>query len=352
VKRSDRRRVLALHALLLAVVSAGCGDDTTAQQPNATGTSPDTLTMRAVRLHEFGGPDVLRVERVPRPSAGEGEILVQVHAAAINPVDTGVRAGHAQGIADARLPYIPGYDLSGVVVEVGPGVERFSPGDEVYAMRHLRRGGAYAEYTVVRDEEAALKPRTASHAEAASLPLVSLTVWQAFFDEAELQPGETVLIHAGAGGVGSIAIQIAKWHGARVIATASAENHPFIRELGADVVVDYRSQRFEDFARGVDVVLDPIGGETQSRSLAILRDGGRLVSIVGLIPEARSPAREVVARSILVRPDAAQLARIGELIDEGILMPIVSHVFPLESVAEAHEQSETGRTRGKIVLQL
>jgi NADPH:quinone reductase-like Zn-dependent oxidoreductase len=309
-------------------------------------------SMRAAAIHAFGGPEVLRIEQTPRPAAGPGELLVRVHAAGVNPVDTQTRRGVARGLSGERFPYITGFDVAGEVVQVGPEVTRFRAGDRIFAHLDLRRGGGYAEYAIVKEEEAAPLPQRTTYVEAASVPLVALTAWQAFFDTAELQPGETVLIHAGAGGVGSIAIQIAKWHGARVIATASAENHPFLRELGADVVVDYRSQRFEDFARGVDVVLDPIGGETQSRSLAILRDGGRLVSIVGLIPEARSPAREVVARSILVRPDAAQLARIGQLIDEGILMPIVSHVFPLESVAEAHEQSETGRTRGKIVLQL
>jgi NADPH:quinone reductase-like Zn-dependent oxidoreductase len=340
---------------MLALLSA-CGADTGEQpgaaEPAATAATTDAPMMQAVRIHEFGGPDVLRLEEAPRPRPGPGEILVQVHAAAINPVDTGVRAGESQGIANARLPYIPGYDLSGVVVEVGAGVTRFAPGDEVFAMLHLRRGGAYAEYAVVRDAEAAARPVRVTHTEAAALPLVALTVWQAFFDEADLQPGETVLIHAGAGGVGSVAIQIAKWRGARVIATASERNHEFLRSLGADVVIDYTTQRFEDVARDVDVVLDPIGGETQVRSLATLRDGGRLVGLLGLTQAARSTGRGIQATAILVDPDSAQLRQIAALVDAGHLRPIVSHRLPLRDAADAHRQSETRRTRGKIVLEV
>jgi NADPH:quinone reductase-like Zn-dependent oxidoreductase len=309
-------------------------------------------TMAAVMIREFGGPDVLRVEEVIRPAPGSGEILVRVHAAAINPVDTQARAFGDRSVAQVRLPYIPGFDLSGVVVEVGEGVTRFVPGDEVYAMLHLRRGGAYAEYAIVLDTEAAPKPVRASHTEAGSLPLVALTAWQALFDTADLQPGETALIHAGAGGVGSVAIQLAKWRGARVITTASQRNHEFLRSLGADIVIDYTTQRFEDVARDVDVVLDAVGGETQIRSLETLRDGGRLVGLLGLTRAALNPGRGIQATAILVDPDSAQLARIATLVDDGRLRPIVSHRLPLDQAPEAHRQSETGRTRGKIVLEV
>lgn len=308
--------------------------------------------MSAVRIHAFGGPDVLEVERVPRPAPGPGELLVRVGAAAINPVDTGVRAGSSQELADARLPYVPGYDLSGVVVETGPGVKRFAPHDEIFAMLDLRRGGAYAEYALVKESEAAIKPARLSHAEAASLPLVALTAWQALVETADLQAGQVVLIHAGAGGVGSIAIQLAKLRGAKVITTASGRNHDFVRSLGADVAVDYREQRFEEVARDVDVVLDTIGGETQTRSLDTLREGGILVGLTGLTPGARTSARAVRATAILVRPDAEQLARIAGLVDSGELRPVVSLLLPLEQAAEAHRQSETRRTRGKIVLDI
>jgi len=308
--------------------------------------------MRAIVLREFGGPDVLRVEEVERPAPGPGELLVRVHAAAVNPVDAGIRAGRAAGLVGARVPYTPGFDISGVVAAVAPDVTGFGPGDEVFAMLDLRRGGGYAEYAIVKASEVAHKPARATHVEAAALPLVALTGWQALFETAALKPGETVLIHAGAGGVGSTAVQLARWKGARIIATASAPNHPFLRELGADVVIDYTTQRFEDVADSVDVVLDPVGGDTQVRSLAILRDGGRLVALAGLTPQARSAGRSPRIRTILVRPDSAQLRQIADLVDAGLLRPVVTHTFPLERAPGAHVQSETRHTRGKIVLRV
>lgn len=346
------RNSLWYCSFLLATLSTACAAEPIEQRAETPDTTRAAATMSAVRISEFGGPDVLRVEQVPRPAAGRDELLVRVHAAAVNPLDTQVRAGSAQSIAGARLPYIPGYDVSGVVAEVGEEVTRFAPGDEVFAMLDLRRGGAYAEYTLVKETEVAAKPASASHAEAASLPLVALAAWQVLFETADLQPGETVLIHAGAGGVGSVAIQLAKWRGANVIATASARNHDFLRSLGADVVIDYTTQRFEDVARDVDVVLDPIGGDTQLRSLGTLRDGGILIGLVGLMPGARSPGRNLRTTSILVRPDSAQLGQIAALVDAGDLQPIVSHLLALEQAPEAHRQSETARTRGKIVLEV
>jgi NADPH:quinone reductase-like Zn-dependent oxidoreductase len=308
--------------------------------------------MSVLRMHQFGGPEVLTLERAPRPTPGTGELLVRVHAASVNPVDTGIRETGIPGLADASLPYVPGFDLSGVVTEVGAGVTRFAPGDEIYAMLDLRRGGAYAEFAVVKEGEAAAKPARLSHSEAASLPLVALTAWQALFDIADLQSGQTVLIHGGAGGVGSIAIQLAKWRGAKVITTASGHNHDFVRALGADVAIDYRTQRFEDIATDVDVVLDSIGGETQLRSLATLREGGILVGLLGLTQAAQAPTRDVRASAMLVRPHAGQLAQIAALVDASALQAVVSHRFPWTAVADAHRQSETGRTRGKIVLEI
>lgn len=302
--------------------------------------------MRAVQIASFGGPDVLRIATVARPVAGRGELLVRVHAASVNPVDTYTRAGETAGITGAKLPYIPGFDISGVVESVGEGVISFGKGDAVMAMLDLRRGGGYAEYVIVRETEAALKPKQWTHAEAAAIPLTSLTAWQALFDTGDLKRRQTVLIHAGAGGVGSMAIQLAKWKGAKVIATASAANHDYLRQLGADVVIDYRSEKFEEIAKDVDVVLDPVGGETQTRSIGVLKEGGRLVSIVGLGAAARR-ATNIKAHAILVRPDGNQLARIAV-----IVKPVVTHTFTLDQVKEAHVQSETGRTRGKIVLSL
>ena len=308
--------------------------------------------MQAIQIQEFGDPQVLQVKEISIPAPGPGELLLRVHAAAVNPVDTSIRAGRADGLSGAELPYVPGFDASGVVAAIGSEIDSFQVGDEVFAMLNLRRGGAYAEYAIVLEEEAAPKPPRISHAEAAAIPLVALTAWQALFDVAKLQKDQTILIHAGAGGVGSIAVQLAKWRGARIIATASDYNHNFLRELGVDVPVDYRTQNFEDFARDVDVVLDPIGGDTQVRSLQTLREDGILVSIVGLTSEGRNPSRNVRATSILVQPNADQLFQIGELIQNGTINPIVSYRFPLEQAPLAHEQSQTRRTRGKIVIEV
>ena len=308
--------------------------------------------MQVIQLQEFGGPEVLQIRDIPRPDPGTGELLVRVRAAGVNPVDTGIRSGRAGGLSGAVLPYVPGFDVSGVVTAIGPGVSNFAVGDDVFAMLSLRRGGAYAEYAIVKQDEAAPKPPGVTHAEAASIPLVALTAWQTLFEIANLQAGQTVLIHAGAGGVGSIAIQLAKWRGATVIATASDYNQDFLRELGVDIPVDYRTERFEDFAVDVDVVLDSIGGETQVRSMAVLKEGGILVSIVGLTREGRNPQRNIRVTSTLVQPSSEQLDRIGELIDAGDVRPIVTYRFPLARAAAAHEQSETRRTRGKIVLEI
>jgi len=317
-----------------------------------SGYAQNSANMRAIQIQEFGGPEVLRVQEVSIPVPGPGELLVRVHAAAVNPVDTSIRAGRAGGLSGASLPYVPGFDVSGTVTAIGSGVDVFEVDDEVFAMVNLRRGGTYAEYVIILENEAALKPARVSHAEAAAIPLVALTAWQALFEVAKLQPGQTILIHAGAGGVGSIAVQLAKWRGARIIATASDYNHDFLRGLGVDVPVDYRTQNFENFASDVDVVLDPIGGDTQVRSLQILKEGGILVSIVGLTSEGRNPSRNVRATSILVQPNSGQLSEIGGLIQNGIINPIVSYRFPLEQAPLAHEQSQTRRTRGKIVIEV
>jgi len=317
-----------------------------------SGYAQNTANMRAIQIQEFGDPEVLRVQEVSIPVPGPGELLVRVHAAAVNPVDTSIRAGRAGGLSGASLPYVPGFDVSGTVTAIGSGVDVFEVDDEVFAMVNLRRGGTYAEYVIILENEAALKPARVSHAEAAAIPLVALTAWQALFEVAKLQPGQTILIHAGAGGVGSIAVQLAKWRGARIIATASDYNHDFLRGLGVDVPVDYRTQNFENFASDVDVVLDPIGGDTQVRSLQTLKEGGILVSIVGLTSEGRNPSRNVRATSILVQPNSGQLSEIGGLIQNGIINPIVSYRFPLEQAPLAHEQSQTRRTRWKIVIEI
>ena len=307
--------------------------------------------MLAVRIHEFGGRDVLRVEQAPRPNPGTGEMLVRVHAAGVNPVDWKVRQSGGR-MLNVKLPFTLGYDVSGVVEEMGEGVSHFKVGDEVFAYLSLSRGGGYAEYAIVEFDEAAPKPKNVSHVEAAGVPLAALTAWQALFDTADLKEGQTALIHAGAGGVGVFAVQLAKWKGARVIATASKNNHEFLKQLGADEVIDYRSQNFADVVKDVDVVLDSVGGQTTTDSFKVLKKGGMLVSIVGQPSRKLADEAGVRAGAILVKTNGRQLAQIAKLIEEGTVKPVIGHEFPLKDVAKAHEQSETGHTRGKIVLRV
>ncbi len=308
-------------------------------------------TMQAVRMHAFGGPEVLTLESVPTPIPGPGEVLVKVRAAAVNPVDWKIREGKFRD-PSLKLPMTLGFDVAGVVEAVGEGVERVRAGDRVYSYLSLKRGGGYAEYVAIDERDVALKPFTLDDVEAAGVPLAALTAWQALFDHADLKAGQTVLIHGAAGGVGTFAVQFAKAKGATVIGTASEKNHAYLRELGADRVIDYNSERFEEVVSDVDVVLDSIGGDTQARSFGVLKAGGVIVSIVGPVSPQKAAEFGVRAKSMLVQPSAAQLAEIGSLIDQGKVKSVVSHVMPLADVAQAHEQSQSGHTRGKIVLRV
>src|SRR6266576_1825153 len=237
-------------------------------------------TMKDIRIHKYGGPEVLQYEDAPRPKPQSGEVLVRVKAAGVNPIDWKVREGHMKDFWPHKFPLILGWDLSGVVEELGKGASRFTIGDEVYSVPDPTRNGAYADYIVVCESELALKPNSLHHVHAAAAPLAALTAWQSLFDTAQLQPGQRVLIHAGSGGVGHFAVQLAKWKGAYVIATASKKNQELLRELGADETIDYTRQRFEDVAHKIDIVLDPIGGDTQERSWQVLKKGGILLSVV------------------------------------------------------------------------
>ncbi len=309
-------------------------------------------TMQAVRFHSYGGPEVLVLEDVTRPRVNAGEALIRVHAAGVNPLDWKVRDGHAKAWLKHQLPLIPGWDVSGVVEEVAPDVTAFKAGDAVYGLLDFMRDGAYAEYVAAHTTNLAHKPNSIDHVRTAAVPLTSLTAWQSLFEVAGLQPGQTVLIHAASGGVGHFAVQFAKWKGARVIGTASAGNKNFLLELGIDEVIDYRTTRFEEAVKNIDVVLDTIGGDTQQRSWPVLKKGGILVATLGISsPEA---AREYGVRGegVMVRPDAAQLARIAALIDGGDLKPAVTEIMPLAEAAHAHELSQAGHVRGKIVLRV
>jgi NADPH:quinone reductase-like Zn-dependent oxidoreductase len=306
--------------------------------------------MKAIVYHSVGGPSVLKYEDAPRPSPREGELLVRVRAAGVNPVDAKVRSGDFG--PGGQLPTIPGYDLAGVVEESGPGATRFKKGDEVFAYLNLRRGGAYAQYALVKEEEVAAKPRKASFEEAAAVPLAALTAWQGLVEIAKLEPGQTVLIHGGSGGVGSFAVQIAKARGAKVIATASTRNQETLRDLGADQAIDYTTTKFEDLVKEVDVVLDTVAGETLARSYGVVKKGGMIVSILEPPKKEELSQRGIRGQVFLVRPNSEMLDEIGKLIEAGKIKPVVSEVLPLAEAAKAHQQIETGHTRGKIVLKV
>jgi NADPH:quinone reductase-like Zn-dependent oxidoreductase len=308
-------------------------------------------TMKAVQIHAYGGPEVLKYEDAPRPEPKPDEVLIRVHAAAINPVDWKTREGLLQKFMPYSFPLILGWDVAGIVEAIGSNVEGFTINDAVYAMSGLQAGG-YGEYIVVPTSAVAAKPRSLSYIEAASVPLVALTAWQALFDKANLTVGQRVLIHAAAGGVGSFAVQFAKVKGAVVIGTASTNKQAFVKALGADEVIDYRTTRFEEAVQNVDVVLDLVGGETQERSWQVLKPGGILVSTV-------SPPNAETAASYKVRSDyfsaqaiASQLQEIANLIDAGRVKTVVETVLPLQDVRHGHEMLQSGYVQGKIVLQV
>ncbi len=308
--------------------------------------------MKAIRIHNYGDGEALVYEDAPLPEPGPEDVRVRVHAAGVNPVDWKIREGYLSAMLPYPMPLTLGWDVSGVVEQVGANVSGVSIGDAVYSRPDIARNGAYAQYVVVRASEVAPKPGSLSHNEAAAVPLAALTAWQGLFDHAKLGKGERVLVHAGAGGVGSFAIQFAKWAGAHVIATASAANESLVRELGADEFVDYRSQRFEDVLENVDVVLDTIGGETQERSFSLLGDGARLFSVVGTPDADKLAAAGASGGMFMVQPSRDELGRIASLIDEGTVRVLIDSVFPLSEARAAHAKSQTGRARGKIVLEV
>ncbi|MGW6979812.1 NADP-dependent oxidoreductase [Streptomyces sp. NPDC054932] len=304
--------------------------------------------MRAVVVSQWGGPEVLTETELDRPEPGMGEVLVRVHAAGVNPVDWKTRA------SGALIPWGPvpqvGWDVSGTVEAVGAGVTLHRVGDEVYGMpRFPQQAGAYAEYVTAPARHFARKPVSLDHVRAAALPLAALTAWQALVDTAAVSPGQRVLVHAAAGGVGHLAVQIAKARGAYVIGTASAAKHELLLGLGADEVIDYRTTDFEDAVTDVDVVIDAIGGDYAQRSLKVLKPGGHLVTLPG--PDGiPADTRGVQAAWVLVEPDLKGLEEIAALVEQGLLKPLVDTVLPLEQAAKAHEIGELGRTTGKIVL--
>ncbi len=307
-------------------------------------------TMLAARVNAFGGPEVLTLEQVPIPEPKEGEVLLAIRAASINPVDYKTRAGKYPGVTAADLPRTLGRDGSGVVAKLGPGVSDVKEGDAIYAMIGRNRG-TWAEYVILKADERVAKPKTLDHAHAGATPLAALTAWQALFDHGGVQAGQRVLIHAASGGVGHFATQFAKLKGAHVIATASGDGIAFARAHGADEVIDYKTQRFDDVVKDVDVVFDTMAGEVQDRSWAVLKKGGILVTILGQPNEEKAKAHGVRAARFLCAIKADQLAEIGRLIDDGKVRVAVQQSFALADMLKAQELAERGPIRGKIVIE-
>ena len=314
------------------------------------GNGPAGSSMLAWRVHKFGPPEAMILERVPRPDPGPGEVLVDVHAAGVGPWDGWIRAG--KSALPQPLPLTLGSDLSGTVAAVGSGISEIAIGDQVFGVTNTQFLGAYAEYAVASAGMLAKKPISLSYAEAASVPVVAVTAWQGLFDHARLEAGQTVVIHGAAGNVGAYAVQLARRARLRSIATAGTKDIQYVRSLGADTVLDYHTQRFEDEVKDVDAVLDLVGGETQMRSFQVLRPGGKLISAVSQPDQHRAKHHGVTEAFFLVEVTTERLRTIAELIDRGELKTCVGAVLPLTDAREAHMMLE-GRLippKGKIIL--
>jgi NADPH:quinone reductase-like Zn-dependent oxidoreductase len=315
-----------------------------------TGYADEKPMMKAVVAHQYGAPEVLKFEQVPLPELREDEALVRVIASGVNPADPLTLTGKYAREFGTHLPLIPGYEIAGVVEKTGPSITKLKVGDAVYGYPTF--GGGWADYVAVKEWEVAAKPKSLNFAEAASVPMGALTAWQALIDVAKLQPGQTILIHGGSGGVGSFAVQIAKSRGAHVIATASTANQDLLKQLGTDVAVDYTKTRFEDVAKDVDAVLDPVGNETLARSYDVVKKGGIVMSLVARPNPDELKKRGIRGAGISVHPDARDLAEIAQLIDAGKIKPVVTQILPLDEAIRAEQQAATHHTRGKVVLRI
>jgi len=308
--------------------------------------------MKAVVLREYGGPETLKLQEVPRPEPRDDEVLVRVIAAGVNPVDAYVRQGMLSRRGFDKRPMIIGYDIAGVVEKTGANVTKFKAGDAVYAYLSIMRGGGYAEFATAKEGEMALKPKNIDFEKAAAVPLAATTAWQALIDTAKIDKGQTVLIHGGSGGVGSFAVQIAKARGAKVIATGSATNQDLLKQLGVDQPIDYETTKFQDVVKDVDVVLNCVRADTLPASYGVVKKGGVIVSITGDPDPAECEKRAIRCSGLMAHPDAKVLDELTKLIEANKITPIVSQTFPLAEAAKAHQQIETRHTRGKIVLRV
>lgn len=306
--------------------------------------------MKAIEIHQNGGPEVLQYEEAAKPAINPDDVLVKIYASGVNPIDYKVREG--DGRYAGSFPRILGWDFSGVIEQTGSEVQGWKPGDAVYGRPDINRNGTYAEYVAVRANAIARKPESIDHKAASGVALAGLTAWQGLFQHGGLQPDQRVLIHGAAGGVGTFAIQFAKWKGAYVIGTASGKNREFLEELGADEVIDYEEEDFSTLPPDFDLVFDTRGGKVQQDSVKVLKPGGVLVSTVGIqFPDALK-AKNIRGAAFMAQSVPADLDQITELIDSGAVIPVVSQIFPLKEAAEAQRLLEEGHTRGKIVLEV
>ncbi len=308
-----------------------------------------TQLINAIQVHNYGDADLLKLEQIPQPEPQEGEVLVRVYAAGVNPVDWKIRAGWLKDFNPSTFPYVPGADLAGVVEKVGSGVTAFQPGQEVFGRSSK---GSYAEYSIAPANALALKPKTLSFDEAATIPIGATTAWQGIFDHGNLQPGQRVLILGGAGGVGLFAVQFAHWKGAHVISTASTRNVDFVRSLGADTVIDYTKARVEDEVHDVDLVFDTVGGTALASAWPTLKRGGTLVTTAGQPDEAKARELGVRTANFSAQVNSELLSTFAQLIDEGKVKVVIDNIFPLSEAGKAQELSQGGHGRGRIILHI
>jgi NADPH:quinone reductase-like Zn-dependent oxidoreductase len=306
--------------------------------------------MKAAVIREYGAP--IEISDIPQPALLADSVLIEVHAASVNPVDGIVQAGYLKEMMPITFPFTMGFDISGVVVEVGAQVSKFKKGDNVFSRPNGMQAGTIAEYAVIKEEELAIKPSNISHQEAASIPLVGLTAWQAMVAKGSLQKGQKILIHAGSGGVGTLAIQMAKHLGAEVATTTSAVNAEMVKNLGADVVIDYKTQKFEEELSDYDLVFDMLGGEIMEKSFKILKKGGCLVSIKGEDSKGLAEQYGVRFEAFFMWPSGEMLSKLAQLISDGALKPVIDSTFSIDQVQEAYDYLQGGRAKGKIVIQV
>lgn len=304
--------------------------------------------MKVIRIHNYGSSDQLKIEDAPRPEVTNNEVLVKVHDAGVNPADWKIREGYLKDYIPTKFPYTLGQDFSGEIIEVGPQAQGFKVGDEVFGFAH----GSYAEYAVARADKIAHKPKSIDFETAAAIPTAGLTAWQIVTETTQLQKNQRVLIQGAAGGVGSIAVQIARWKGAYIAATASSNDIEYLKNLGVEQVIDYKTERFEDKIKNLDAVIDLVGRDTLTRSYQILKAGGVLVTTVGSIDEPTAKEKNIAAVEFIMRQDGASLTELARLIDQGTIKVRISQVLQLTEAKKAQDLNQTGKSHGKIVLKV